>query len=133
MKQRIPFFVIGLPSCFVLPCFATGCHASNFKIATAALRPRNDTKIGTFFVYTAIFCAVSLRIVFQTFISEIAPFSRKTNQICHCEDGAFLRPTRQSLTKRFAIPKRTMVERNETEPWKEDRGSRMKLGNPCLL
>ena len=33
--RRIPFFVIGLPSCFVLPCFATGCHTSNFKIATS--------------------------------------------------------------------------------------------------
>ena len=42
------FFVMGLPFCFVLPCFATGCHTSNFKIATAALRPRKDTKIGTF-------------------------------------------------------------------------------------
>ena len=42
------FFVIGLPSCFVLPCFATGCHAFGLKIATAALRPRNDTKIGMF-------------------------------------------------------------------------------------
>ena len=26
----------------VLPCFVTGCHSCNFKIATAALRPRND-------------------------------------------------------------------------------------------
>ena len=38
----------------VLPCFATECHASGFKIATAALRPRNDIidgfcgKIGQF-------------------------------------------------------------------------------------
>ena len=28
---------------FLLPCFATGCRASGFQIATAALRPRNDT------------------------------------------------------------------------------------------
>jgi len=41
------FFVIGLLFCYVLPCFATGCHTFTFKIATAALRPRNDTKIGT--------------------------------------------------------------------------------------
>ena len=34
-------------------------------------------------------------------------------RFCHCEEGAFLRPTRQSLTMRFAIPKRTMVERND--------------------
>ena len=48
-KQRIScFFVIGLPSCFLLPCFATGCHTFGLKIATAALRPRNDTKSGRF-------------------------------------------------------------------------------------
>ena len=28
---------------FLLPCFATGCHTFGLKIATAALRPRNDT------------------------------------------------------------------------------------------
>ena len=33
---------------FPLPCFATGCHAFGFKIATAALRPRNDTKMAGF-------------------------------------------------------------------------------------
>ena len=48
MKQRIPFFVIGISSCFVLPCFATGCHTFGLKIATAALRPRNDTKLRRF-------------------------------------------------------------------------------------
>jgi len=30
----------------VLPCFAAGCHAFDFKIATAAMRPRNDKKTG---------------------------------------------------------------------------------------
>ena len=44
-------FVIGIPSYFVLPCFATGCHTYNFKIATAALRPRNDTKLECFLEY----------------------------------------------------------------------------------
>ena len=29
------FFVLGLPFCVVLPCFATGCHAFGFKIATS--------------------------------------------------------------------------------------------------
>ena len=32
------FFVIGLPFCFVLPCFATGCHAFGFKIAASGAR-----------------------------------------------------------------------------------------------
>ena len=39
------FFVINFPFCYVLPCFATGCLTFDFKIATAALRPRNDTKM----------------------------------------------------------------------------------------
>ena len=30
---------------FLLPYLATGCHTSDFKIATAAMRPRNDTKM----------------------------------------------------------------------------------------
>ena len=42
------FFVIGISSCFVLPCFATGCHAFGLKIATAALRPRNDINLERF-------------------------------------------------------------------------------------
>ncbi len=41
------FFMIGISFCYVLPCFGAGYHASNFKIATAALRPRNDTELGT--------------------------------------------------------------------------------------
>ena len=67
MKQGIHVFVIGLPSCFVLPCFGAGCHAFGLKIATAALRPRNDTELerfylenGRFLFYAVIFCAVSL-------------------------------------------------------------------------
>ena len=104
------FFVISSPFCYVLPCFATGCHAFGLKIATAALRPRNDTKSGRFCLengrflfYAVVFCAVSLRIVFQTFrsgncsvfdrfVPEIVPFSRKTHQICHCEEGAAFAP-----------------------------------------
>ena len=67
---------------FLSPYFATGCHTFYFKIATAAVRPRNDTKLericlenGRFLFYAVVFCAVSLRIVFQTFIPEIVPFS----------------------------------------------------------
>ena len=42
------FFVISIPFCYVLLCFATGCLTFDFKIATAALRPRNDTKLRRF-------------------------------------------------------------------------------------
>ena len=50
------FFVIGIPSCFVPPCLATGYHAFGFKIATAALRPRNDTKMERFYLENERFC-----------------------------------------------------------------------------
>ena len=46
------FFVISIPFCYVLPCFATGCHTLTFKIATAAMRPRNDTKLRRFLLAT---------------------------------------------------------------------------------
>ena len=99
---------MGISSRLVLPCLVTGCHTFGFKIATAALRPRNGTKMerfylktnvlgrmqavstkinvpflhksrndtkskrfclenGRFAFYAAVFCAVLLRIVFQTF------------------------------------------------------------------
>ena len=45
------FFVTGIPFCLVLPCFATGCHTFGLKIATAAPRPRNDTKLRRFSVF----------------------------------------------------------------------------------
>ena len=87
------FFVIGLPSCFPLPCFATGCHTFGLKIATAALRPRNDTNLKRFylgngrFCFMRPFCAVLPRIVFfKCFVPKTVPFFRKTYQICHCEE-----------------------------------------------
>ena len=40
---------------FLLPCFATGFHIDHFKIATAALRPRNDTKMVGFAIKPTIF------------------------------------------------------------------------------
>ncbi len=39
----------------MLPCFATGCHAFGLKIATAALRPRNDTKMVGFAIKPTIY------------------------------------------------------------------------------
>ena len=122
MKQGIHVFVIGLSSCFVLPCFATGCHAFGLKIATAALRPRNDTETGRFYLenerfsfFAVIFFAVSLRIVFQTFHSgNCSDFPQNPPDLSL--RGGRVRPTRQSLTERFVIPERTMVARNETEP-----------------
>ena len=132
-RSESPFFVIGLPSCFMLPCFVTGYHAFGLKIATAALRPRNDTELkrfylenGRFSFFSVIFCAVSLCTVFQTFRCENCTVSPQIRSDLSLRGGRILRPTRQSLTMRFVIPKRNMVERNEAKPWNEERGSRMK-------
>ena len=121
------FFAIGIPFCYVLPCFGAGCHAFGLKIATAALRPRNDTKLGRFYLengrfsfFAVIFCAVSLCAVFQTFRSgncSVFPQNRSDLSL----RGGRVRPTRQSLTMRFVIPERNVVGRNETEPWNEER------------
>ena len=79
------------------------------------------------FCFMRPFCAVLPRIVFQTFHSgNCSDFPQNPPDLSL--RGGRVRPTRQSLTERFAIPERTMVERNDTEPWKEDRGSRMKQG-----
>ena len=84
--------------------------------------PRNDTELGRFYLengrfsfYAVVFCAVSLRIVFQTFRSGICSVFPQTLPNLSLRGGR-VRPTRQSLTERFAIPKRTMVGQNETEP-----------------
>ena len=108
------FFVIGISFCFVLPCFATGCHTFPFQIAAAALRPRNDTKIGTVlfekgrFSFLRLFFAVDfLRgiapLKFKTFRSENRFVSQQNLSILSLRGGR-VRPTWQSLTKRFVIP-----------------------------
>ena len=57
-------------------CFATGFHTFGLKIATAALRPRNDTNLKRFCFGNGRFCfmrpfrAETLRTVFQAFRSE---------------------------------------------------------------
>ena len=93
------FFVIGISSCFALPCFATGCHVTHLKIATAATRPRNDTNLKCFIWETDVFrfmrsffARYRSASFFKRFVLKIVPFSRKTNQICHCEEGAAFAP-----------------------------------------
>ena len=80
---------------FLLPCFAAGCHASNFKIATAAMTPKR----GVFVWKTDVFCFMRSFFArcrsassFKRFVPEIVPFPRKTDQICHCEEGAVFAP-----------------------------------------
>ena len=78
---------------FLLPCFVTGCHTFGLKIATAALRPRNDTNLKRFYLGNGRFLFLRLffsqyrsALSFKRFAPEIVPFFRKTYQICHCEE-----------------------------------------------
>ena len=110
---------MGIPSCFVLPCFGAGCHTFGLKIATAAMRPRNDTKTGRFCLenrrflfYAVVFARCRSASAFKRFVPEIVPFSivlfrklfrfpAKPIKFVIARRAHFLRPTRQSLTKRF--------------------------------
>ena len=83
---------------FPIPCFVPGCHTFGLKIATAALRPRNDTKMEhfmlgkhTFLFYEVIFARCCSASFFKRFVPKNVPFLSKTCQICHCEEGACAR------------------------------------------
>ena len=87
------FFVIEISSCFALPCFGAECHPFGLKIATAATRPRNDTNLKRFILETDVFrfmrsffARYRSASFFKRFVLKIVPFSRKTYQICHCEE-----------------------------------------------
>ena len=108
---------------FLSPCFATGCHTFNFKIATAAKRPRNDTKLerfnldnGRFSIFAVIFACCRSASFFKHFVSEIVPISRKTNQFCHCEEGAIFAPDAAIFNESICHPgtKYGRMERNRT-------------------
>ena len=102
---------------FLSPCFATGCHTFNFKIATAAKRPRNDMKLerfnlenGRFSIFAVIFCVLTLCIVFQTIRSgNCYDFPQNLPNLSL--RGGRVRPTRQSLTERDGIPERSAAGR----------------------
>ena len=123
--QRIScFFVIGLSSCFVLPCFGAGCHTFGLKIATAATRPRNDTKSGRFCLenrrflfYAVVFarCRPASRLSNVSF-RKLLRFPAKPTKLVIARRAHSLRPTRQSLTKRSAIPERTIAKGSGSSP-----------------
>ncbi len=108
------------------PCFAKECHTFGFKIATAALRPRNDTNLKRFcfgngrFCFMRPFCAERLRTVFQAFRSENRYVFQQTLSELSLRGGHFQCPTRQSLTERDGIPERgTEKLRGEIHPLAE--------------
>ena len=49
------------------PCFAKECHTFGFKIATAAGRPRNDTKLERFCLENGRF------LLYTVFLRGVAP------------------------------------------------------------
>ena len=95
-------------SCLVFPYLALGFYASNFKIATAALRPRNDTKSKRFIWKTNIFGRI------QSFSIGInVRFSGKTYRFCHCEersDAAIFKPKASHPGTKHGIGKRQNPE-----------------------
>ena len=108
----------------MLPCFGAGCLASSFKIATAALRPRNDTKTGRFCLenrrflfYAVVFarCRPASRLSNVSF-RKLLRFPAKPIRFVIARRAHSLRPTRQSLTKRFAIPERTIAKGSGSSP-----------------
>ena len=91
-------------SCLVFPYLALGFYASNFKIATAALRPRNDTESKRFIWKTNIFGRIQL---FSIGIN--VRFSGKTYRFCHCEersDVAIFKPKAWHPGTKHGIGKR---------------------------
>ena len=114
MKQGIHVFVIGIPFCFVPPCFATGCHTFGLKIATAALRPRNDTDLerfglgnARFLLYAGNFARCRSVADSNFLIAKVVGFHEKPTTFCVIARRARLHPTRQSLTERDGIPQRS--------------------------
>ena len=57
---------------FPLPCFGSECHTFGLKIATAALRPRNDTKLGRLYLENGRFSFM------QSFLRGVAPHRFQT-------------------------------------------------------
>ena len=78
----------------------------------AALQPRNDTKLERFCLENGRFSFLRLFFAqcrsassFKRFVPEIAPFSRKTYQICHCEEGAFFARCRSASSFKHSFRK----------------------------
>jgi hypothetical protein len=98
---------------------------------------------GRFSFFAVIFCTVLLCTVFQTFrsgnrfvfkrfVPEIAPFSCKTYQICHCEEGAVLAPDAAIFDGTICHPGTNYgcAERNRT--LKESESKRNEAANPLF-
>ena len=97
--------------CFVLPCFAAGCHTFGLKIATAALRPRNDTNLKrfcfwkrAFLFYAVIFARCCPAPFFKRFVLKTVSLGKPPGG-CSCPESA-------------AGRKKSAVRRKNTQPGK---------------
>ena len=91
---------------FPLPCFGSECHTFGLKIATAALRPRNDTNLKCFCfgngrfcfmrpfraetlrtLLCSHFCAVLPRTVFKRFVLKTVSLGKPPGG-CSCPESA---------------------------------------------
>ena len=85
--------------------------------------PRNDTKLERFYLENGRFHFLRLFFArcrsasfFKRSVPEIVPFSRKTCQICHCEEGAIFMPDAAIFDDAICHPgtKCGRAERNRT-------------------
>ena len=88
--------------CFVLPCFAAGCHTFGFKIATAALRPRNDTKMVGFAIKPTIFISE----MFEIRLAEAPCFATRCHAFGLKIATAALRPRNDTKLGRLYLGNR---------------------------
>ena len=121
------FFVIGLPSCFPLPCFATGCHTFGLKVATAAQRPRNDTNLerfcfgnGRFLLYAAFLRGVAPHRFSNVSFRKLFRFSAKPTRFVIARsdsDAAILNGTICHPVTKYGWTERnrTLKERKKEE------------------
>ena len=119
-----PVLRYGMPYLRLSDCHVAGLLAMTRKLGRFCLKTDVFYFCGYFLRGVATHCLsnVSFRKLFrfQTFRSgNCSVFPQNLPDLSL--RGGRVRPTRQSLTKQFAIPKRTMVARDETEPWNEER------------
>ena len=115
---------------FPLPCFATGCHAFGLKIATAALRPRNDKDLerfclgnARFLLYAGNFARCRSVADFNSLIAKVVGFHEKPTTFFVIARRPHRPPPRQSLTEPHGIPERGTARPRYEKPPRPDRGA----------
>ena len=99
MKRRISVFCDRDSFLLRAPVLRHGMPRRSLKDCHVAALLAMTQNWGVFIWKTDVFCFMRSFFArcrsapfFKRFVPEIAPFSRKTNQICHCEEGAAFAP-----------------------------------------